>query len=386
MSISTYTNSFQQKRFQFLDALRGIACLAVTLFHLVNWGPVGDVLPGLLPEILTKLISYGWLGVPVFFVISGFVIAHSTRNFQGTLSYAINFVLRRFIRLAPPFWLAILSVVLLNFVSNRFIPGRIAPIPTFESVLFHLFFLNKTVKGLDEILIVAWTLALEMQFYFLYIVILCGTSYIVRHIVSYKSQEAIVCSFAIIGAIFAFSSLLVRSEVSINLPLYFAPLDWYAFFLGTLLYWMFEYRATSMKLILLAVILLAATFYLISWNLYIGFAVITALIVWVVGCYGHLDDWLSNPVLQCLGKISYSLYLFHTVVGPRVINILYRFVGNSPGAIVVIFIVAFLTSILAAHIIYYLVEKPSISLSRHFKISIPVRSTSPASVESSLKI
>src|SRR5687767_8776 len=97
-------------RFTFVDALRGVAALAVVLFHAVEGGHIPDLM-AVMPAWLTAMISHGHLGVAVFFVLSGFVIAHATYGQTITLSYLGRFMLRRSIRLDPPYWFAIAVAV-----------------------------------------------------------------------------------------------------------------------------------------------------------------------------------------------------------------------------------------------------------------------------------
>src|SRR5688500_3864296 len=101
-------------RFIFIDGLRGIAALWVALFHLYSGGPNAPVLASLTPGILDAALRHGYLGVEVFFVISGFVIAHSVGSRPVTRDFALRFAARRSLRLDPPYWLTIILVVFLD--------------------------------------------------------------------------------------------------------------------------------------------------------------------------------------------------------------------------------------------------------------------------------
>ena len=72
-------------RFRTIDGLRGIAAMAVVLFHLneatvLTYGPW-------VHRSIASLLAHGYLGVDVFFVISGFVIAYSVRNADLSLGF-----------------------------------------------------------------------------------------------------------------------------------------------------------------------------------------------------------------------------------------------------------------------------------------------------------
>ena len=86
------------RRVEILEPLRGLAALAVAWFHFTN-------ATGLLPEGWLRASGrYGWLGVEVFFVISGFIIPYSLFNAGYRFPrHAGRFILKRIVRLDPPY-------------------------------------------------------------------------------------------------------------------------------------------------------------------------------------------------------------------------------------------------------------------------------------------
>ena len=96
-------------RFGFIDNLRGLAAIWVVLIHLVPWksDAAQSVALGPICWLLAWPAEYGRQGVTIFFVISGFVIARSLRRGRVTPRFFGNFVLRRSIRLDPPYWVSI---------------------------------------------------------------------------------------------------------------------------------------------------------------------------------------------------------------------------------------------------------------------------------------
>lgn len=126
-------------RFTFIDALRGLASLSVVIFH-IHAGTVAVAFFAIMPQWLQIILKHGYLGVQVFFVISGFVISYSLRNTKMDFTYLCNFTLRRFIRLSPPYWIAIALTVFVWVLSNVLLPDRVAPLPLLKMQLFqHLF-------------------------------------------------------------------------------------------------------------------------------------------------------------------------------------------------------------------------------------------------------
>jgi peptidoglycan/LPS O-acetylase OafA/YrhL len=65
----------QNSRVQALDLLRLLAVLAVIFYHFCFWGPTAHAIPQIAVPSMAGFAQYGFLGVPVFFMISGFVIA-----------------------------------------------------------------------------------------------------------------------------------------------------------------------------------------------------------------------------------------------------------------------------------------------------------------------
>src|SRR5882724_4206152 len=103
----------RQPRNGFLDGLRFLAALMVIAFH---FGFRGHAESGYLsldfPE-LSPVVRYGYLGVPLFFMISGYVIPWSIKG--RTLRY---FAAHRFIRLYPTFWFCLVFTLLVEHLTN----------------------------------------------------------------------------------------------------------------------------------------------------------------------------------------------------------------------------------------------------------------------------
>ena len=153
-------------RFVFIDALRGLAALSVVLFH-ANDGRHIDELFVELPGAARAIIENGDLGVQVFFVLSGFVIAHSMAKKTVSAGYVGRFMLRRSIRLDPPYWASMLLVIALGVLSTYAVPGKTYEVPSATDIAIHVAYLPVL---LDRPLInfVYWTLCLEIQFYFVF--------------------------------------------------------------------------------------------------------------------------------------------------------------------------------------------------------------------------
>ncbi len=147
-------------RIEFLDALRGAAILLVVLFHAyARWPevvPYGDRFSNF------PVFSYGWLGVELFFMISGFVI-FLTLDKCGSF---FEFITRRWLRLFP----AMLACSLFVWLTAPLLPERPGGLPTADQLIPGLTFINalwlndlglhtKPIEG------AFWSLFVEAQFY-----------------------------------------------------------------------------------------------------------------------------------------------------------------------------------------------------------------------------
>src|ERR1019366_7007946 len=109
-------NTLPSGRFAFIDALRGLAALSVVLFHAKEGNHTPDMF-SLMPGWIAALFDNGNLGVAVFFVLSGFVISHSIYAERVSAPFAGRFMLRRSLRLDPPYWAAIALSLGFAFLS-----------------------------------------------------------------------------------------------------------------------------------------------------------------------------------------------------------------------------------------------------------------------------
>lgn len=132
-------------RLQALDLLRFIAALAVVFYHYLAE-------PNPSYPALAAIAQYGYLGVPLFFMISGFVIAASAERRRP-----VTFLISRGARLYPAFWIGVLFTAGISYALSD------SP-PSISDILINLTMLNDYlgVKNIDG---VYWTLQVELKFY-----------------------------------------------------------------------------------------------------------------------------------------------------------------------------------------------------------------------------
>ncbi len=160
-----------KKHFSSIQILRGMAALAVVLFH------VSDMLMQYTDRHgafcrFASMWHTGAAGVDLFFIISGFVMVQSTQGRFQQIGSSKEFILRRLIRIVPLYWLytsVMLILVLLPFtLKNQVFSG----IYTVQSYLF-IPAINPA-NGLDlPLLAQGWTLSYEMYFYAVFALLLC---------------------------------------------------------------------------------------------------------------------------------------------------------------------------------------------------------------------
>ena len=304
-----------------LDGIRAIAVIMVLAYHLK-----------------LALFKSGFLGVTVFFVLSGYLITGiliSEVEEEGTIDLK-NFWLRRIRRLVPAVMSMAVVIIFVSAVVNRVIFTKgckdfLASVLGFNN-WWQIF--NKVsyfeAAGVPSPFTHCWSLAIETQFYLIYPLILLGI---------YKLAKSRGEGRAKRGLLFAGVTLLLALISVILMIVLFDPqqdasrvyygTDTRAFSLlfGALLAILWEYRmvprrlSASVNMVLGSVSFAALLVMTIAINgssnfwyrggQFVG-TILTVLMVYAVsGRKTWLSRFLSNPVLKWIGDRSYSIYLWH---------------------------------------------------------------------------
>lgn len=144
----------QSKRVNEIDLLRFLAALVVVFFHYAFRGTAADDRTTMAYPLLAPVAKYGYLGVELFFLISGFVILMTAS--RGSLR---NFAISRFVRLYPAFW----ACCTISFVAIVVLGGSRYS-ATLGQYLVNMTLLSGFV-GVPSIDGVYWSLFIELQFY-----------------------------------------------------------------------------------------------------------------------------------------------------------------------------------------------------------------------------
>ncbi|MBW4570142.1 MAG: acyltransferase [Tolypothrix carrinoi HA7290-LM1] len=360
--ISSTTSVAKPKvHFYFIDALRGIAALWVVFYHTdpdVRLFELSKLLPNWFTVVAFK---WGSLGVSIFFVLSGFVIAYSLREAKIDFGYFKRFSLRRLTRLSPPYYVAIIVALGFAFISSYVKHVAFAPMGeslSFERLLTHLFYLQGIFghKNIDD---VYWTLCLEVQFYLVFCALLAIAQWLDFSCKWRYAKAAVFVSAATVAALFPLGVFPDNGRPVIFLPL------WYAFLLGVFAYWSWRDKLKPIFFYLYAGLVLTAGI-VNSLNFAIASA-ITAILILEAGRANRME-WLNWRWLQFLGKISYSLYLTHVYLLGIVFFLGYKILGRHLWSEILCLVLGIAICIGFAAIMWQLVEKPSIKLSQKVKL------------------
>ncbi|MFD8593706.1 acyltransferase family protein [Kitasatospora sp. NPDC059646] len=340
-------------RLYLLDLLRLLAALGVVLWHYAGYqgwpadvwgGRPGDVIP-----VLHKIGSYSWIGVELFFLISGFVVCMSC---WGKTSGA--FFRSRVVRLFPGYWFGVLvaAAVVLAYRPNWMWNGKMF---RYSDVLTNLTMVQKG-EGVWDVDPVYWTLWVELRFYVLFgVVVAIGLSY--KRVVAF-------C------AMWTFASVITTASGGLPLlDLIFFP-DYSSFFIaGIAMYLMYRYGQDMLLWGIVGFSWLLAQNKLhkimsdyqafsggpLSYTkllllMTLAFAVVAAT---ALGWF----RWVKWRKLTVLGALTYPLYLLHQVVGWWFLTHLQGKVGPYTEAGLVIG-----AMLVAAYLVNRFVEQPGSKL------------------------
>lgn len=272
--------------FHALTGLRGLAALLVLISHLDSYGYQSPAGFG----------ATGALAVAIFFSLSGFLMTYLYINSALTNKAAWNFLVNRFSRVYPAYFLTIAASYLISRVDSDF-PFFM----DFSSAVMHVLLLGSTG--------VFWSIPPEIQFYFLFVFI--WFVFIRRHVIGGVAALALLVISVIymvdIPGIFVLSKLVffmtgvlagvLRSKLDIDIMLV-CFLQLFSIVGLSLLLWMGDvnYRGSD---------------FWSDWQ----WALVSGFFVYLVSYDSKwIESILGNRILRFFGDISFSLYLLHVPI------------------------------------------------------------------------
>jgi peptidoglycan/LPS O-acetylase OafA/YrhL len=352
-------------KYDYIDALRGLAIIGVIIVHSAQ-----SVSPGY--DFLETLFGNGDKGVQLFFLVSALTLCFSLNlRKQNESKPLLYFFIRRFFRIAPMFYLAIVFFLLyMHMKPSYYAPNGVS----WQYVLSAIAFMHGWhPESLDSVVPGGWSIAVEFNFYLL-------LPFLFKIL---KNKERAILFFIFASVINVFISGWMSNYWSTQYPPEQKYLVWgmsyYGFFnqlpvfaIGITLFHIFKEDhfnkkgSTSIVLILLsALIMLAFMNYNID-SAYISritvYTVAFALLTWALA--NKKNFIFVNPLTILTGKVSYSMYFIHFVV----IDYLLRFsffhkLANykGTGSFIAIILVYSITLCIAL-VTYRIIEKNGIKL------------------------
>ncbi len=320
-----------------INSLRGLAALSVCLYHFVctTTGYIQN-------QTLLDVFHYGSKGVQVFFIISGIVIPLSMIKLNYKCFNIFKFMLKRFIRIEPPYLAAVILGILYLYVRN-FIPSsaQIDLFPSLKDIFLHLGYLIPFFEDTKWINPVFWTLSVEFQYY-LFLAITFPLVLSKQQIFRYL-----------------FYVILLVMPFTINYGQAFFTY-WSAYFLMGILYILFKTKTIAF-IEFVVTIILASIVVIFNQNW------IDLLIALLTLCVIYFFRDFTNKLGEFLGKISYSLYLTHSIVGSAFVNFMsHRF--TEPYQKFLVILTGVLITIVFSYVFWRLIEKPSHNYAKRIKI------------------
>ena len=354
------------RRIGSIEQLRGVAAMGVVVCHAVgqfygitrySHGPI-------------RLLGWsGQIGVALFFVISGFCIrlplARARAEDTGARLDVKPYLAHRALRILPPYWLAVVASILV---------GMIAPIGLLDGdhrpldIAMHALALHSLLPStFTHINGVFWTISLEVQFYVAYLLFAnrragwrTGLALVILSIAVYGAaslafpvpnpwrqigQEILFATFWqwYLGAILADAFVRWAPKPPSGLP-------------GAALVWAARIAAIGACLLLGMGDPVLLQVHLTYWAL--PFAATALVASFLAPARPWAPPGLLSRTLSALGRISYSLYLFHPVVLGLVVLGLHKALLPAGGGVAL----TLAGSVLVAWISYRLIERPLLRL------------------------
>lgn len=351
-----------------LHALRGLAACAVMLFHWEQFFPAfGSALQEYVPADSlvdpTVYVGFGWMGVPLFFILSGWLLGGQVIHADISPGYLRQFWTRRFLRIYPAVWAELLILLLIA----GSIPGLVNQASYDTLHLQFLLWLNLPPFMAAPLNGVWWTLPVELGFYLL-LPLLGWCAGFINWRILLLSSLLITLGWRF----WIFASAEVENYVAI-LPVLDSLLGTlFTFMLGFSLNFLPDALTVKQRRIGL-IVGLALLLALMQWQLWMDAVYWSGhwiLVVWpplvalaIAVLVYHLKEplpsmaWLSSRLLVWLGHVSFGIYLWHFQV-MRAMVLLFPDAWSTPAQSGLALMIAVPVTLVLAALSFYLIERP----------------------------
>lgn len=328
------------KRLELLDYGRFIAAIFVVLFHYTVHGITsGKIDSAMYIEPLALFTRYGYLGVELFFMISGFVIFHSSQNRTPG-----QFAVSRAVRLYPLYWFAVLFT---GVISLKFGGDLMSVYPTQIIINFTML---QNYLGFDHVDRVYWTLVYEVKFYLLvFLLLILGL------------QKQLILFFTLWPFIMLGAFIIGYDSLS-----YLG--GYYSYFSAGALFAILQSDKSMKNVLSICVSFVLCLLFSINhaflktesigiyFSEYIVGVIISCFFVFFIFQNSKYAQQLKLPFSQTLGSLTYPIYLIHSHFG-------YLFISKygSEDNKIFIYITAISIVLLISYLMHRIIE---VNLSR----------------------
>jgi len=326
------------RRLDHIEQLRGLAAFAVLGFHSLGIREAASLNPTL--AAARTVFIHGWLGVHVFFAISGWCIAQRIAAAYAREESPFAYLGDRALRIFPTYWAVLAFALLMLAIAAPFngIPFS-HNIPHRPGVWLAELTLVQPALGYGSVLIVSWTLYHELSFY------VASAGALVMRRFHFTAQSLVLMG----GVVCLVVSWRAPSGFLIGLSF------WSNFFVGMLAWWS-VYRRPNFIWALALIAALVALAREPSLSGPVAFA--TALFLALAGRYPPRLPPLVGRGLLALGAASYSLYLVHVPVISPFFNLAVRVVSPASNVFIGIWILGLALAVAAGIAVHKAVEVP----------------------------
>jgi len=352
-----------------LDGLRALAIIMVLLYHFgqAYRNLYGSYFRQVIPEPLGHVLNNGWLGVDLFFVLSGFLIMrHLLKQPDQPQAEPLRvFFLKRMLRTFPLYYAIILLIVL------GVLPSSLQQI-TFQELMIHVLFLQDYLG--TQILVPLWSLATEEKFYLL-------SPLLAALLLRKSAKTGIMLLLGLMIILLLLRTWMVAHGTEphhyesffwqFRAPFHFAVIGILA---GALVAWLTgktqqqPHPLLVWVSVLTSVAILTTTDTLSTANaqvlngLHLWMTFNFMIWVWAARCYSGSRwlAWLTGRLLRITAVLSYALYLIHNTVFPWVYQLHKKWVLSETAWVhaLTFFAIYLAISCLISLALHYLVEKP----------------------------
>jgi peptidoglycan/LPS O-acetylase OafA/YrhL len=352
-SIIPITQLQRPTEYATINLLKAISAQLIVLHHLAFYGPMADYTREALPDLIDWLAQDARIAVQVFLVIGGFLAAKSLspQALSGPAN-PLKTILRRYTKLAPPFFVAILLAVAASWLAGLWMThDAISAPPSGAQLLAHAFLLHD-VLDYDALSAGAWYVAIDLQLYAMFSILLWACS---RASAQPTSAYPIPALTAIAtGASLLYFNLDADWDV-------WAPYFLGSYGLGALAWWASDpaRRPRSVTILLLLMTVPALLALTVDFRSRIALALLVAC---VLVAFGRMQSASTAPgrwrVLSSAGNISFSVFLVHFPVC-LVINAAFtRFAPQDVLVQTAGVVLAWIASMIAGALFHHGVELP----------------------------